>query len=545
MIKKLFFFSLIVLISLQIVNSQLDPVYGEIEYVERPNGLQGESGNQACQSSGLGTCISLQWYDKAASRWGTSVWVDSSYSCSKVIRSSTNYRAVCRPQLPVPSTQPSQGPQPPSAKPITIDFSIQPSPINTGQNPTVVWSSTNTNSCSLIYPSGVRFPVSLKPAGNAELAPFSVANTYTFTMECTGNNNAKNAKTASVQVNLNCINNPNPCSVRGSSSCANEVVQVCTDTNRDGCLEWSPGANCNTLDDSYIDFASIRVVNPNSCTSILQQERLYRDYSCVAVSGKCAYNVVRKDEWVNLQTEFKRDETVCDNTGVCNNGQCTFPVSIKNFNINPSQVFVNEISKISWSSVNSNTCTLIFPGGRNRLPVAPNGNNLDIGPFNRQGDYPFTLECSGNGRTVSGRLNLKVVPRPIVIEEPVVISIIGRQCSNDNVCGDANGGYYCSNGRCCPNGQVWDNKAGSCGATGISLEICDCPVEQTRTGNTGELGIFKLRGGGPGQIYKFREVERSFSQCKSGNRVCVFVKDPRYRADSEKIIQVWKTPERY
>ena len=128
MIKKIFLMSIVclTLISAVYATHELVPGYDEIEYVEKPGGLQRESGNQACQSSGLGPCINVQWRDGGARAWRDS----SNYDCSSTIRSSTVYRAVCQgPRIQhAEQAQPAQQPvQQPAQQPVQQPAQQKPS----------------------------------------------------------------------------------------------------------------------------------------------------------------------------------------------------------------------------------------------------------------------------------------------------------------------------------------------------------------------------------------------------------------------------------
>ena len=348
--------------------------------------------------------------------------------------------------------------------PPAITFSAQPTLLTPGGSTSLTWNVANATSCTASGGAGNDGWSGTQPLTSTGTAagPIASAGSYTYTLTCTGSGGV-NSQSATVVVSSNptppavsVVMNVNPTTITAGQS----ALLSWTTTNASSCVASGSWGGAQPTAGSAVSTGTLSVAavysytltcngpggsgsatatltaNPATATvtnfaatptSLQVGQSTSLAWATSGATACTASGGTGSDGWTGTQATSSSGTSIgpigtagvytytltCTGPGgpstpssvivTVSSGSSPPPPAIAAFSAAPTTIQAGESTTLSWSTVNTTSCTASGGSGSDSWTGSePTGSiATPIGPLNTAGTYTYTLTCSGAGGTSS------------------------------------------------------------------------------------------------------------------------------------------------
>ena len=251
--------------------------------------------------------------------------------------------------------------------PPAITFSAQPTLLAPGGSATLLWSATNSTSCTASGGTGSDGWHGSKPISSSgtSVGPIATAATYTYTLTCTGSGGS-NSQSTSLVVSAN----PTPPAVSVNMSVSPTTITA----GQSAVLSWT-SANASSCAASGSWGGTQATTGSAVSTGTLSTPAVYSyTLTCIGAAGSSSSTA-----------------TLTVNAGVA---------TVTDFAANPINIQTGQSTSLDWATSGATACTASGTGSGGWTGSEPTSSSgTSIGPISSAGVYTYTLTCTGPGGT--------------------------------------------------------------------------------------------------------------------------------------------------
>jgi hypothetical protein len=333
----------------------------------------------------------------------------------------------------------------------TVSLSVSPTSISSGQNSSIVWSSTNATSCRMDLSTGYGYVMAT--SGSDTVSP---TQTVTYTATCT---NSVGSKTATATVTVSSAGGAGTVPTTPPVPTAPTSISVDIKANgSDGPITVTYGGAATLSWSSANATACYSTLGGSVSTSGTQSTgNLTGDTTYVISCADSAGNVWVDSVQINVTQATPTMTTPTVNLSIN-----------QSFGTGGNTATAGTYKMLDWSETNATNCYLSSDAGLNQLIYNIGANTTQtnssgsqsVGPINQVTTYKVT--CTGPGGTNSASVVINVTPTTATVPAPTVSLNYNNSVNPVSVAsgGSVNFNWSATNVTSCQflkNGAVYNN----------------------------------------------------------------------------------------